>query len=85
MLHSNINVMTIHISPTSFTVSREVPLDFGRCHGFTGFFLQLCSDRYSFKTCLYVVTSSIRIVQVFPEVVGKKTHAIWNVYGGGGC
>ena len=30
------------------------------------------------------MTSSIRIVQVFPEVVGKKTHAIWNVYGGGG-
>ena len=28
------------------------------------------------------VTSSIRIVQVFPELVGKKTRAIWKVYGG---
>ena len=28
------------------------------------------------------VTSSIRIVQVFPELVGKKTGAIWKVYGG---
>ena len=25
---------------------------------------------------------SIRIVQVFPELVGKKTHALWKVYGG---
>ena len=29
-----------------------------------------------------VVTSSIKIAQVFPEFVGKKTHAIWKVYGG---
>ena len=29
-----------------------------------------------------VVTSSIRIAQVFPELVGKRTHAIWKVYGG---
>ena len=29
-----------------------------------------------------MVTSSIRIAQVFPELVGKKTHAIWKVYGG---
>ena len=28
------------------------------------------------------VTSSIRIAQVFPELVGKKTRAIWKVYGG---
>ena len=28
------------------------------------------------------MTSSIRIAQVFPELVGKKTHALWNVYGG---
>ena len=28
------------------------------------------------------VTSSIRIAQVFPELVGKKTHALWKVYGG---
>ena len=28
------------------------------------------------------VTSSIRIAQVFPELVGKKTRAIWMVYGG---
>ena len=28
------------------------------------------------------MTSSIRIAQVFPELVGKKTHAIWKVYGG---
>ena len=28
------------------------------------------------------VTSSIRIAQVFPELFGKKTHAIWKVYGG---
>ena len=27
------------------------------------------------------MTSSIRIAQVFPELVGKKTHAIWKVYG----
>ena len=26
--------------------------------------------------------SSIRIAQVFPELVGKKTRAIWTVYGG---
>ena len=28
------------------------------------------------------VTSSIRIAQVCPELVGKKTHAIRKVYGG---
>ena len=28
------------------------------------------------------MTSSIRIVQVFSELVGKKTRAIWKVYGG---
>ena len=28
------------------------------------------------------MTSSIRIAQVFPELVGKKTHAILKVYGG---
>ena len=28
------------------------------------------------------VTSSIRIAQVFPELVGKKTRAIWKVYRG---
>ena len=27
------------------------------------------------------MTSSIRIGQVFPELVGKKTHIIWKVYG----
>ena len=27
------------------------------------------------------MTSSIRIPQVFPELVGKKTHTIWKVYG----
>ena len=27
------------------------------------------------------VTSSIRIIQVFPELVGKKTRAIWEVKG----
>ena len=29
-----------------------------------------------------VVTSSIRIAQVFPGLVGKKTRALWKVYGG---
>ena len=28
------------------------------------------------------MTSSIRIAQVFSEMVGKKTCAIWKVYGG---
>ena len=28
------------------------------------------------------MTSSIRIAQVFPDLVGKKTHALWQVYGG---
>ena len=28
------------------------------------------------------VTSSIRIAQVFPELIGKKTQAMWKVYGG---
>ena len=28
------------------------------------------------------VTSSIRIAEVFPELVGKKTRAIWKGYGG---
>ena len=28
------------------------------------------------------MTSSIRIAQVFPELVGKKARAIWKVYGG---
>ena len=28
------------------------------------------------------VTSSMRIVQVFPDLVGKKTRALWKVYGG---
>ena len=28
------------------------------------------------------MTSSIRIVQVFSELVGKKTRAIWKIYGG---
>ena len=28
------------------------------------------------------MTSSIRIAQVFPELVGKKTRAIWKIYGG---
>ena len=27
------------------------------------------------------MTSSIRIAQVFPELVGKKTHTRWKVYG----
>ena len=26
------------------------------------------------------VTSSIRIAQVFPDLVGKKTRAVWKVY-----
>ena len=29
----------------------------------------------------YAVTSSIRIVQVFSDLVGKKTRALWKVYG----
>ena len=28
------------------------------------------------------VTSSIRIAEVFPDLVGKKTRALWKVYGG---
>ena len=28
------------------------------------------------------VTSSIRMAQVFSELVGKKTRVIWKVYGG---
>ena len=28
------------------------------------------------------VTSSIRTAQVFPDLVGKKTRALWKVYGG---
>ena len=28
------------------------------------------------------VTSSVRVAQVFPELVGKKTRAICKVYGG---
>ena len=28
------------------------------------------------------VTSSIKIEQVFPDLVGKKTRALWKVYGG---
>ena len=28
------------------------------------------------------MTSSIRIEQVFPDLVGKKTRALWKVYGG---
>ena len=28
------------------------------------------------------VTSSIRIAQVFPDLVGKKTRALWKVYRG---
>ena len=28
------------------------------------------------------MTPSIRIAQAFPGLVGKKTHAIWKVYGG---
>ena len=27
------------------------------------------------------MTSSIKIAKVFPELVGKKTHATWKVYG----
>ena len=27
------------------------------------------------------VTSSIRIAQVFPVLVGKKTRVLWKVYG----
>ena len=27
------------------------------------------------------MTSSIRIAQVFPDLVGKKTRALWKVYG----
>ena len=27
------------------------------------------------------MTSSIRIAQVFPELVGKKTRAVWKIYG----
>ena len=30
------------------------------------------------------MTSSIRIAQVFPEFVCKKTRAVWKVYGLGG-
>ena len=26
------------------------------------------------------MTSSIRISEVFPELVGRKTHATWKVY-----
>ena len=28
------------------------------------------------------MTSSIRFAQVFPDLVGKKTRALWKVYGG---
>ena len=28
------------------------------------------------------MTSSIRIAQVFPDLVGRKTRALWKVYGG---
>ena len=27
------------------------------------------------------MTSSIRIAQVFPDLVGRKTRALWKVYG----
>ena len=46
-LHTDIFVMTIHVLPTNFAISREVHLDDGRCHGFIGFSLQLCSERHS--------------------------------------
>lgn len=46
MLHSNIYVMTIHVLPSDFPISRAVPLDSRRCHDFIGFFLQLCSARH---------------------------------------
>ena len=29
------------------------------------------------------MTSSIRVAQVFPELVGKKSHPIWKVVYGG--
>ena len=28
------------------------------------------------------MTSSVRIAQVFPKLVGRKTRALWKVYGG---
>ena len=28
------------------------------------------------------MTSSIRVAQVFPDLVSKKTRALWKVYGG---
>ena len=45
--------------------------------------LYLCID-ISFVVCIgyNAVTSSIRIAQVFPELVGKKTRAKWKVNGG---
>ena len=48
----------------------------------------LCEQKHSFFRIFKliigdnVVTSSIRIAQVFPELVGKRTHAVWKVYGG---
>ena len=44
-------------------------------------------SRYKTVYCLSfpigdnAVTSSIRIAQVFPDLVGKKTRTLWKVYG----
>ena len=37
---------------------------------------------YAFCIGDNAVTSSIRIAQVFPELVGKKIRALWKVKGG---
>ena len=41
MLHSNIYAMTIHVLSTNIPITREVPIDLGRCNGFIGFLQQL--------------------------------------------
>ena len=44
LFHGIILVMAIHVFHLNYSISLEVPQNSGRCHGFTGFFLHLCSE-----------------------------------------
>ena len=56
MLYGNIIVMAIHFFNLNFSISREVPLNSGRCHGFIGVFLHLCSEQTALNSDVFIVS-----------------------------
>ena len=62
--------MTIHVLQTNFTISREMPLDSGRCHDFAGFSCNCVASGDHLK-CVYSIDQAlsniIELIKVMRE------------------